>query len=49
VRDLRAPFRAALCERLSADPKCDKVLTRMGGEPDPDGKSFPSVAEQARS
>jgi hypothetical protein len=27
---------------------CDKVLTRMGAEPPPDGRPFPTVAEQAR-
>ena len=51
VRDLRAPYRAALCERLAgnADHPCEKVLTRMGGEPDPDGKPFPAVAAQAKA
>ena len=51
VRDLRAPFRAALCALLAGSPDhpCEKVLTRMGGEPDPEGKPFPSVAEQAKA
>jgi hypothetical protein len=51
VRDLRAPFRAALCARLAGSPDhpCEKVLTRMGGEPDPEGKPFPSVPEQAKA
>ena len=50
VRDLRADFRVALCERLGekAERGCDDVLTRMGAEPPPDGKPFPPVAEQAR-
>jgi hypothetical protein len=51
VRDLRASFRAALCERLAGSPDhpCEKVLTRMGGEPEADGKPFPSVAVQAKA
>jgi hypothetical protein len=51
VRDLRAPFRAALCALLAGSPDhpCEKVLTRMGSESDPDGRPFPSVAEQAKA
>jgi hypothetical protein len=50
VRDLRAGYRAALCERLGekAERGCDEVLTRMGAEPPPDGMPFPSVETQAR-
>jgi hypothetical protein len=49
VRDLRAGYRAALCDRLGekAERGCDEVLTRMGAEPPPDGKPFPPVAAQA--
>jgi hypothetical protein len=48
VRDLRGAFRTALCDRLAgAEPGCDKVLTRMGGEPPPDTDPFPSVEAQA--
>jgi hypothetical protein len=32
VRDLRAPYRAALCARLPADRRCDDVLLRFPGE-----------------
>ena len=49
VRDLRGDFRAALCERLAgAERGCDRVLTRMGAEPAPDGAPFPPVEAQAR-
>jgi hypothetical protein len=51
VRALGASVRAALCERLAGSPDhpCEKVITRMGGEPEADGKPFPLVAEQAKA
>jgi hypothetical protein len=49
VRDLRAAYRAALCAQLAGVPgrTCGQVLTRMGGEPEPDGRPFPATAELA--
>jgi len=50
VRDLRAGYRTALCDRLAsgAERGCDKVLTRMGAEPPADGAPFPTIEAQAR-